>query len=170
MSLLPPIGAEIPCSMHAIDAKIEVEGNALALEFKGGIKQRVDVNPNDPVNSVRLRIVGFNVSGKADGVSVTLQQSDVDVDARSSLRVTQRFPPEFEQRDVLEFTATFEKEEGDPVTLVAKKPMVLIAGVTRYPPRGDLYRLEAPVELTSPDDPDTIVGRINIFNCKKAGM
>lgn len=93
--LLPPIGAEIPSSMLAVNSELEVKGTTYHVDFRGGIKQRVDVNPNDPFNSVRLRTVGFKVSAEIDGEkysSVSFEQNDVDVDARSTLTVTQQFP------------------------------------------------------------------------------
>ncbi|WP_157882286.1 hypothetical protein [Streptomyces rubellomurinus] len=79
--------------MFAIDAKLEYEGNTLALAFSGRIKERVDVDPNDPISSVKLRVIGFRMSAQADGMTVTLEQNDVDVDPKSRLRMSQSFPP-----------------------------------------------------------------------------
>jgi hypothetical protein len=58
MPLLPPIGAEIPCSGLAINTPLVVRDQSVAADFRGGLKHRVDVNPDDPINSVRLRLVG----------------------------------------------------------------------------------------------------------------
>ncbi|MEU1940471.1 hypothetical protein ACH49O_41425 [Streptomyces coeruleorubidus] len=170
MPLLPPLGAEIPCSTLA-DAKLEYAGRTLALSFRGGIKQRIDVNPENPEKSVRLRVVGFKMSADTESMTVTLEQNDVDVDAPSSLRITQQSPPQFEQIDVLPFTATIEQTDGGaPVVLTAKKPMILIGQTTQFPPHGQLYQLGYPVELVAPEDPGTAVGRITAFNCKKGGL
>lgn len=171
MPLLPPIGAEIPCSMVAVDAKLEYDGNTLALDFKGGIKQRIDINPDNPTNSVRLRIVGFKMRADTESMTVTIEQNDVDGDAESSLRITQQSPLRFEQIDVLPFAAAFERTDGGaPVVLTTKKPMVLIGQTTQFPPNGQLYQLKYPVELVAPEDQGTVVGRITVFNCKKGGL
>jgi hypothetical protein len=170
MPQLPPIGAEIPCSMLALDAEFEYEGDTFVADFRGGIKQRVDVNPADLTNSVRLRVVGFRMLGETHGLKVVLEQDDVDVEAHSILRVTQQSPLRFEQRDVLTFTAAFEKAEGDRVVLTTTKPMVMIGETTQYPPKADLFQLEAPVDLVMPDDPETAVGRITVFSYKNGGL
>ena len=154
MPLLPPIGAEIPCSMLAINAKLEFKGKTLELDFRGGIKQRIDVNPNDPINSVKLRTVGFRVSAQLDdGMTVSIEQNDVDVDPQSSLRTTQSFP-KFEQRDVLTFTAVFEQKSGDePVILTTKNPMVLVRAAHPVPAQGRPLPARSPGRVDRPRKP-----------------
>lgn len=172
--LLPPIGAEIPSSMLAVNSELEVKGTTYHVDFRGGIKQRVDVNPNDPFNSVRLRTVGFKVSAEIDGEkysSVSFEQNDVDVDARSTLTVTQQFPPKHVERDELSFAAIFEpKGGGEPLVLETKAPMVLTADLTQYPSRGDLYRLEKPVDLVDPEHPDNVEAVLKTFPSKRGGL
>ncbi|MFD8134498.1 hypothetical protein [Streptomyces mirabilis] len=115
MPLLPPIGAEIPCSMLAVNSPLKIRNSLVTVDFRGGIKHRVDVNPNDPMNSVRLRTVGFKMSAAMTdengngGGSVTIEQNDVDADPKSLLKVTQTFPPKFEIITVLDFTMTIEQ-------------------------------------------------------------
>ncbi|MFE2521619.1 hypothetical protein [Streptomyces mirabilis] len=64
MPLPPPIGAEIPCSMLAINSPLKIRNSLVTVDFRGGIKHRVDANPNDPINSVRMRTVGFKISAE----------------------------------------------------------------------------------------------------------
>ncbi|MGW8066958.1 hypothetical protein ACVV2G_32990 [Streptomyces ziwulingensis] len=169
--MLPPIGAEIPCSMYAPSAKLEYAGSVLALEFKGQMKQRVEPDPSQPPSkSVNLEVIGCKVRAEADGMTVVVEQNDTDVVAASTLAVIQSFPPKFVQRDVLPFTVAFHKGDDEPVVLIAKKPMVLVAEIVRYPPDGDLYRLEAPVELVASDAPDIVAGRLTAFDCRKGGL
>ncbi|MEU6432408.1 hypothetical protein ABZ860_41425 [Microbispora sp. NPDC046973] len=168
---LPPIGAEIPSSMLALDSTLEFHGTTFSLDFRGGIKQRVEPNPDDPVNSVRLRTVGFRVSGEGDSdTSVVFEQCDIDTEAASTLRLTQRFPPRYEERDVLPFCATFTRPDSEPLTLTTKDPMILTATLTQYPARGDLYQLAKPVDLVEADSPDTVVARLTAFASKRGGL
>ncbi|MFC3452679.1 hypothetical protein [Amycolatopsis speibonae] len=187
---LPPIGAEIPCSCLAINTPLQIRTSLVSVDFRGGIKVRVDVNPDDPVNSVRLRVVGHRVSaelpggdGQDQGGTITIEQNDVDVDAKSLLRLTQRFPPRYEQVMVLSFTMTIDQPESllrragirsskayEPLVLTTKDPALLVGKLTQFPPRGDLYRLQNPVDLVLPDDPDTIIATIQKFPVKVGGL
>ncbi|MFJ2922236.1 hypothetical protein [Streptomyces sp. NPDC087307] len=82
MTMLPPIGAEIPCSMLASNSAVRIRTSLVSVDFRGGIKQRVDVNPDDPINSVRMRTVGFKISAElhggddeAGGDTITIEQN-----------------------------------------------------------------------------------------------
>jgi hypothetical protein len=185
--LLPQIGAEIPCSCLAINTPLQIRTSLITVDFRGGIKVRVDVNPDDPVNSVRLRVVGHKVSAELPGApstgSITIEQNDVDVDPKSLLRITQRFPPRFEQIMVLSFTMVIEQPEAmlamagiksskayEPLILTTKDPAKLIGSLTQFPPRGDLYQLQNPVDLIDLEYPDTVVATIKQFPVKVGGL
>ncbi|MFI1715300.1 hypothetical protein ACIGW4_25075 [Streptomyces sp. NPDC053513] len=168
---LPPIGAEIPCSRLAVNVPMQIEGTLLTADFRGGIKHRVDVNPDNPTDSVRLRTVGHRMSAELpDGGTLTIEQNDVDTDAPSTLTLTQKFPPAYELREVTSFTLVVERGEEEPLILVTKQPMVLLAKLTQFPPRGDLYQLEKPVELVHPDDPAKVMAVIEKFPVKVGGL
>lgn len=169
---MPPIGAEVPSSMLAINSSVRIGADVFSVDFRGGIRQRVDVNPDDPFGSVRLRTVGFRVSAELpDGGTITLEQSDVDVDAQSRLNQTQQFPPRYTERDVIPFTATIERPGLDPMVLEGAEPLVLTTGsLTQYPARGDLYQLEAPVSLVDPADPNTVTGTLQTLPAKRGGL
>ncbi|MFF4772793.1 hypothetical protein ACFY05_08035 [Microtetraspora fusca] len=168
-ALLPPIGAEIPCSMLAINSTIEYENTKITCDFRGGVRHRVDVNPNDPMNSVRLRTIGFRVTAETDKGQITIEQNDIDVDAKSLLKVTQQFPPRFQHRDVQDVTVVFDFG-GEPVILVTREPMITEADLTQFPPRGDLYKLTRPVDLVDPEAPDKVVARLTVFDSKRGGL
>ena len=190
-TLLPPIGAEIPCSCLAVDTPLTIGTSLVTVDFRGGIKVRVDVNPEDPVNSVRLRVVGHKVSaelpedegGKRGGGTITIEQNDVDVDAKSLLRLTQQFPPMFEQTMVLSFTMTIDNPEKylrgagirtskayEPLVLTTKDPGRLLGSLTQFPPKGDLYQLQNPIDLVLPDNPDRTIATIDRFPVKVGGL
>lgn len=185
---LPPIGAEIPMSGLAINTPLVIRTALVSVDFRGGIKVRVDVNPDDPVNSVRLRVVGFRMSAELpggdtrQGGTITIEQSDVDVDAKSLLKRTQRFPPWFENVMVLSFTMTIDQPDAlraagvpanrldEPLVLTTKDPAMLVGRLTQFPPRGDLYQLQNPVDLVLPDDEDTTIATIQKFPVKLGGL
>ena len=178
---LPPIGAEIPMSMLAINTPLQIRNSLVTVDFRGGIKVRVEVNPDDPNNSVRLRVVGFKMSaelpggdGARQGGTITIEQNDVDVDPQSLLRLAQRFPPKYEQIMVLSFTMTIDQPEQDrltePLMLTTKDPAKLIGNLTRFPPKGDLYQLQNPVDLIDLENPDTVIATIQKFPVKVGGL
>jgi len=177
---LPDVDAEIPRSMLAINTPLIIRGKPVSVDFRGGIKQRVVDNPNDPINSVLLRVIGFKMTADlpsdAGGKrrTITIEQNDVDVDPKSFLRLTQR-SPKYEQVDVLSFTMVFDEPEGslvkrEPLVLTTKDPMKLVGSLTQFPPRGDLYQLQSPVELVEVDNPDVTVVTIEKFPVKTGGL
>lgn len=162
---------------HARDQHpLQIRTSLVTVDFRGGIKQRVDVNPDDPINSVRLRTVGFRMSaelpgaeGEGGGGSITIEQNDVDVDPKTLLRVTQSFPPKFETIMVLDFAMTIQQPGGgEPLVLTTKDPAKIIGQLTQYPPRGDLYQLQNPVDLI--DDDKNVVATIQKFPVKIGGL
>ncbi|MEU0634087.1 hypothetical protein [Streptomyces sp. NPDC005989] len=178
MPALPPIGAEIPCSRLAINTPLRIKDASVSVDFRGGIKHRIDVNPDDPTNSVRMRTIGHRVTaelpgedGKSGG-TITIEQNDIDVDAHTTLRLTQQFPPKYEFREVTTFTMTIDQPgNGDgPLILTTKEPMVLIGKLTQFPPRGDLYQLEKSVELVDLEDPTKVLAVIEKFPVKVGGL
>ncbi|MGW7545202.1 hypothetical protein ACWGKQ_29455 [Streptomyces sp. NPDC054770] len=179
MPALPPIGAEIPCSSLAINTPLQIRKKLVSVDFRGGWKHRVDVNPNDPMNSVRLRLVGFKTSaelpalddGGAEGGSITIEQSDIDVDSASLLRLTQQFPPKYECSLVLSpCTMVIEQPGSEPLVLTTKNRFTLVGQLTQYPPRGDLFQLQQPVDFVDLEDPDTVVATIQKFPAKVGGL
>ncbi|MFJ8870597.1 hypothetical protein ACIRD6_33200 [Streptomyces sp. NPDC102473] len=175
MSLLPNISKETVFDLRVHDAKVEYEGETLELDFRGKIRQVVVPFPDEPADRVQLWIRDgeFELSGSGNGLYVAFGEGEHDRDKPSWVRVVQESPPKLEQRDVIKFAVAFTKEGGDRVELVTKNPMVMIGDLDKYPPRrGDevKYRLEAPVELTTRDDTDTVVGRISSFSYEKGDM
>lgn len=165
--------------MLGINTPLKIRTSLVNVDFRGGIKHRIDVNPHDPVDSVRMRTVGFRISadlpapeeGGAAG-RITIEQDDVDVDAMSLLRMTQKYPPRFENIWVLPFKMTIEQPGvGDnPLVLTTKDPAKLIGKLTQYPPRGDMYQLQNPVDLIDLEDPDTVVATLQKLPVKIGGL
>ncbi|MFD4502209.1 hypothetical protein [Streptomyces sp. NPDC058457] len=174
---LPPIGAEIPCSMLGINTPLKLKDSLVSVDFRGGIKHRIDVNPEDPINSVRMRTIGFRITAElpsdngAGSGTITIEQDDVDVDAKSLLRQTQQFPPKYESVWVLPFSMTIDRpDNGGTQVLTTKAPAMLVAQLTQYPPRGDLYQLQNPVDLVDMEQPDVTVATLQKLPVKVGGL
>lgn len=172
LSGLPPIGAEIPQSMLAIDSflTLQTQTKILTLDFRGGIKERVDVNPDDPINSVRLRVVGFRLTAESPDGNIVLEQNDVDEAPKSQLRLVQRFPPKYEHINVIDVSLKIESEGGKPLVLAYKEPLVMKGSLTQYPARGDLYQLLKPVEFVDLKNPDLVIATLDKLPAKRGGL
>ncbi|MEU1345338.1 hypothetical protein [Streptomyces sp. NPDC005827] len=164
------IGAEIPCSRIAINSEFEYQGKTLTVDFHGGLRYRADVDPDDPTTGVRLRIIGWRVAAESEMGAIVLEQNDVGVGPKSRVHLTLQFPPVYEVRETIGFTATISTDDS-PVVLTTKEDVVVLCPrVTQFPPRGDLYKLEKAVELVDPKAPDTVVGRLLKFDAKTGGL
>jgi hypothetical protein len=171
---LPPIGAKTPMSVLSINTPLTIRDELVSVDIHGRLDQRVDVDPEDPYNSVRLRVTGFRVSGNPhvwgdQGGSITIE-IDVDADPKSKLRSIKDFPPLYENRYVLPFAMTIDRPDTEQLVLMAKSPAIVSGRITQFPPRGDLYELETPVDFAAPDDPDTTVVTIHKFPVKLGGL
>ncbi|KAF9367620.1 hypothetical protein CPB97_005500, partial [Podila verticillata] len=160
--------------MLAINIPLTIRGSSVSVDFRGGIKQRVDVNPDDPINSVWLCTVGFKMSAELPGSeggtggTITIEQNDVNVDPKSRLWLTQQFPLKYEAVYILKFTMVIDSPDvssgnSEPLLLTTKDPMKLIGMITQYPPRGDLYQLQNPMHLIDLENPDMIVATLEKF-------
>ncbi|MFF2792644.1 hypothetical protein ACFVT6_38890 [Streptomyces sp. NPDC058049] len=160
---LPPIGVEVPSNMTAVDVPLEVDGALVRINLRGGIRQRVDANPNepDPTKSVRLRTTGFHLEGTtADGrLRVAFDLANSDPEPSSTLQVVVSFPPSLRERDVIPLTMTIERAGQDKITLNSVNPAILTATLKAFPPQGDHYRLENPVDFVAPGT-TTLVARL----------
>lgn len=90
---------------------------------------------------MRLRVVGFRVTAELPERDGGTITIDQPDDARS-----------------------------EPLVLTTKDPALLIGKLTQFPPRGDLYQLQNPVDLVLPDDPDTTIATIQRFPVKVGGL
>lgn len=58
----------------------------------------------------------------------------------------------------------------EPLILTTKDPAKLIGQLTQFPPQGDLYQLQNPVDLIDLDNPDVTVATIQKFPVKVGGL
>ena len=163
--LLPSVGLEIPCSSYAINVPLQVDVlGIIALDFKGGITVRVEGNLRDGLGGVRLRVIGAEVEADSPVLGrVTMAQADVDTTPLSLLELIRDMPPTFRNTMFLDFTVTIEKPPGGgpPLVLSNTKTAKLVNNnLMRFPPQGDVYQLQEPVDLAPVDAPNQVVAQL----------
>lgn len=181
----PPVGAEIPCSCLALNTPLTVQAATVTVDFRGEIRIRVSAsNPLDPW-SLRLTVIGHRVHAHDDNLGeITIEQADTEVTPDSLLRMVSQYPPRWEQTMFLDFTLTIENppeetmrralgvtpKQSEPLVLTTKNPGMLVGQLSHFPPRGELYQLQNPIDLVLPDNPDETVASIDKFPVKVGGL
>jgi hypothetical protein len=168
LGLLPPIGLEIPCSCHASDVPLQVNVlGIVTLDFKGGIRVRVEANLAAGMGGVRLKVIGHEVSADSPVLGkVTISQADIDTTPLSLLEVISTMPPRFRQTMFLDFTVTVERPPGGgpPLTLSNTKTATLLnSSLAMFPPQGDVYQLQQPVDLAPVGAPNQVLAQLQQF-------
>ncbi|MFD4600163.1 hypothetical protein ACFWPQ_19315 [Streptomyces sp. NPDC058464] len=51
-----------------------------------------------------------------------------------------------------------------------RDPALLVGRLAQYPPRGDLYQLQNPVDLVDPEQPDVTVATLQKLPVKVGGL
>ena len=166
--LLPPIGLEIPCSCYAVNVPLQVNVlGIVTLDFKGGIRVRVEANLASGLGGVRLKVIGHEVSADSPVLGkVTISQADLDTTPLSLLEVTSTLPPTFRQTMFLDFTVTVEQPPGGGPPLVlsnTKTATLLNDKLTVFPPQGSVYQLQQPVDLAPVGAPSQVVAQLLQF-------
>ncbi|GAB2781760.1 hypothetical protein [Amycolatopsis magusensis] len=170
---LPPAGAEFPLGLIADKSGLRIGSTDVRTDLRGEVAFRAETNAGGPADSVRLRMLGLRMSGelsgdgsRQDGGVILIEQEDADVAVQSLLKLTQPFPQRYEQTMVLSFTMKIVQPGAridQPLVLTTKEPAVLVGQLTQFPPKGDFYQLQNPVDLVLPDDPDTTLATIHTF-------
>ena len=165
---LPAIGLEIPCACHASDVPLRVDVlGVVRLDFKGGIKVRVEAMLSGGLGGVKLKVIGHEVSADSPVLGkVTISQADIDTTPLSLLEIIKTLPPTFRQTMYLDFTVTIEKPPGGgpPLVLANTKTATLLNNnLTVFPPQGAVYQLQAPVDLAPVGAPNQVVAQLQQF-------
>jgi hypothetical protein len=136
------------------------------LDFKGGIRVRVEANIQEGLGGVRLRVIGHEVSADSEALGrVTISQADIDTTPLSLLEIIGNSPV-YRQTMFLDFTVTVEKPPGGggPMVLSNTKTATLVSGtLNQFPPTGDVYQLQEPVDLAPVGSPDQVVAQLQQF-------
>lgn len=188
-SELPPVGEKDTEPLSG-DFTFTLNGEKCHAHVAGSVNEYVIAQDAaadaDTVVEGGLHLHGTDACGSgsrqtraASGGSITIEQNDVDVDPKSLLRLTQSFPPKFEQIMVLSFTMVIDDPQAsngraraayEPLILTTKDPAKLVGQLTQFPPRGDLYQLQNPVDLIDLENPDVTIATIEKFPVKVGGL
>ncbi|KFE69241.1 hypothetical protein [Hyalangium minutum] len=168
MGLIPPIGLEIPCSGYGVNIPLQVNVlGIVTLDFKGGIKYRIEANLGAGLGGVKMKVIGYEQSADSPVLGkVTFSQADVDTTPLSLLELTKTLPPTFRQTTYLDIRVTIEKPPGGgpPLVLMNTKPLTLVNdSLTVFPPQGSVYQLQAPVDLSPVGNPNQVVATLLQF-------
>ncbi|MEV1027104.1 hypothetical protein [Streptomyces sp. NPDC050264] len=163
--MLLPIGQEIPCSGFAVNVPLQINVLGLiTLDFRGGVRYRVEANPSGGLDGVKLKIIGEEYSADSPILGkVTLSQSDSDSTPLSLLEATSKNPEKYRNTVFHDFTLTIEKPPGGgkPMTLTNTKTMTTLGEtLTTFPPQGTVYQLQQPVDFAPVDSPDQVVAQL----------
>jgi hypothetical protein len=139
----------------------------VTLDFKGGIRVRVEANLAGGLGGVKLKVIGHEVSADSPVLGkVTISQADIDTTPLSLLEVIGNMPPKFRQTMFLDFTVTVEKPPGGgpPMQLSNTKTATLLnSNLTVFPPQGAVYQLQQPVDLAPVGAPNQVVAQLLQF-------
>ncbi|MFF1546578.1 hypothetical protein [Streptomyces sp. NPDC058291] len=166
--LLPPVGLEIPCSGYAVNVPLKADAIGMAqLDFRGGIKVRIEANINGGLGGVKMRIIGEEYSADHPTLGkVTLSQSDTDTTPLSLLELVKNMPPTFKNTLFHDFTLTIEAFPGATGPTVLSNTKTMTTGndrLTVFPPQGAVYQLQQPVDFAPVGDPGTVVAQLMAF-------
>ncbi|MEU7279439.1 hypothetical protein AB0A69_11755 [Streptomyces sp. NPDC045431] len=179
-TILPSVGAEIPCSCYAANVPLKIRTALVNVEFKGGIKVRVEAHPSEPAHkAVVLKVIGHKVEADHPQLGkITIEQENMEATPDSLLNIVQHFPPKLSAVMFLSFKLTVERPPGqganegarpEPLVLRTKEPAKLLSPeLSKFPPDGDFYRLENPIKLVHPDT-DQVVATIDKFPVRVGG-
>ncbi|MFN6486197.1 MULTISPECIES: hypothetical protein [unclassified Nostoc] len=166
--LLPPIGLEIPISGYGVNIPLKVDVlGVIPLDFRGGIKMRVEANLASGLGGVKLKVIGLEFSADSPVLGkVTISQNDIDETPLSLLEVTKNMPPTFRQTMFLDLNLTIEKPPGGGPPLVlsnTKTATLLNDNLTVFPPQGAVYQLQQPVDFAPVGAPNQVVAQLLQF-------
>jgi hypothetical protein len=154
--------------MYAVNVPLRVNVlGIITLDFKGGIKYRVEANSGAGLGGRKLKVIGFEMSADSPILGkVTLSQADSDITPLSLLEVISNVPPTFRLTTFLDFTMTIEKPAsgGPSMVLGNTKTMTLHNNsLTTFPPQGAVFQLQEPVDLAPVGAPGQVVAQLLQF-------
>ncbi|MCY0922852.1 hypothetical protein OS965_32715 [Streptomyces sp. H27-G5] len=154
------------CNAASVPLKTDALG-VVVLDFAGGLRVRVEENIEGGLGGVRLKVIGFEMSAVHPALGkVTMRQADTDTTPPSPLEVVADNPPKFSSTFLLDYNLTIEKPAGGgpPMTLANTKTATLAnRSLSVFPPNGDVYQLQEPVDLAPIGKSSDVVAQLIQF-------
>jgi hypothetical protein len=169
-----------------------VPKKALKGQFDYGVGEYEQLaGPSIPIEVLGFRLesepdsCGDNPNGTAppeQSAPSYLFELDTQGDAPvSMLKPNQQGQGGWEQSMTLDFKVTItnppadlaraaEGEQSEPLVLTTKDPAVLSGNLSSFPPQGEVYQLQNPIELVLPEDPEATVATIDKFPVQIGGI
>ncbi|TKC99767.1 hypothetical protein [Polyangium fumosum] len=148
-------------SMYAVNVLFRVDDlGEVTLDFKGGLKVRVEKTISSGLGGVMLKIIGHEVSADHPVFGkVTLSQADIDTTPLSPLELVKQLPPTFQNTIYHDFKCTFGwwPGGGSMVLRNTKTAALVNNALTVFPPQGSVYHLQEPMDLAPLGSPDKVV-------------
>jgi hypothetical protein len=181
---LPTAGQESAMDVVATDVPIQVGGRTVTATFTGTLKAKAEPNAADTTGkSMALRVVSFDMQADtAELGRVQLTKTSAETTPTGLVELAKLYPMVVRNTVVLDFTLTADRLPSSaspvgnkiqqalpagPLTLTTKKPAVLTSGnLAQFPPKGELYQLQEPVELALPASPSAVTATIQKFPAK----
>jgi hypothetical protein len=178
LPMLPAAGETFDLPIAAEGIELTINGRTITTgPLNGNATFKIGPHPDPLTPSALATPTGFKLSGQQvapDDGPITIEQSDIDVDAKSVLKRTQIFPPRYEQIVVLPLNVIIDRPEAlgeEALVLTTKEPAMFVGQLTQFPPRGDLYLLQNPIEFAAlDDDPNTTSATIQKLPVKVGGI
>jgi hypothetical protein len=116
------------------------------------------------LGGVRLRVIGNEWSAESAVLgTITISQADIDVTPLSLLEIIHNGPTVFRNTMFLDWTVTVEKPPGGGPSLVfsnTKTVTLINDNLVNFPPRGDVFQLQEPIDLAPVGTPGQVVARL----------
>lgn len=170
---LPAVGETFDLALATEGIELTInDAKRVTTPLKGSVTFTIEESHDPTGQSVLATPSGFKLSGQVEqsGGGITIEQDSVN--ANSLLKLTQQYPPKYEQIMALNFTVVIDlpqesaAEQSEPLVLTTKNPSRFVGNPTQFPPQGDVYKLQNPIDLVVPDDPDQDIGTIDKFPLK----
>lgn len=164
----PEIGMRYAFGFRAARTSLSVLSSSATVDFRGELAFEVTAHdPMEPWN-VRMRITRFHATGFDDSGNgfgqVTMERSDSTAPPDSRLVIVSENPPRWRQVVSLDAAVTLENPPSvenppsgaghpsqGPLVLRTLHPAELVGNIASFPPQGEEYTLQQPIQLATQD-------------------
>lgn len=162
-------GDELACELEATQVPLTIEGvGDVTLDLAGATTLRIEDNPPD-TDGVDVSVPAFELRTETPElgvVTITMTESDdpPPVSEITEGQSTGTAGVEHVMQLNLTVTIAAPPEGGEPLVLTSTRPAGFLSrSLTGFPPQGDVYQLQEPVDLAPVGDPSQVTAQIMRF-------